>query len=143
LTKYKIGCILLTVVEVLLIFLTHTEVIAMATDKTFNVFGVSKLNGEYKVRFANDVMRIKVLAKHGHEDITLVDLEQSVSKYEGIKAIALMPEFATASYQSAITEYLTEKAPKAAPVAAPVKANAKKAPAKAAKAAKVSEDAPF
>ena len=108
----------------------------MATDKTFNVFGVSKLNGEYKVRFANDVMRIKVLAKHGHEDITLVDLEKSVSKYEGIKAIALLPEFATASYQSAITEYLTEKAPKAAPV----KAKAKKAPAKA---AKVSEDAPF
>ena len=32
----------------------------MATDKTFNVFGVSKLDGEYKVRFANDIMRTKV-----------------------------------------------------------------------------------
>jgi len=115
----------------------------MATTKLFNVFGTSKLNGEYKVRFANDVMRIKVLAKHGHEDITLVDLETPTTKYEGIKAIALMPEFANASAQAAITEYLTEKAPKAAkaaPKAAP--AVAKKAP-KAAKAAVVSEDAPF
>ena len=41
----------------------------MATDKTFTVAGVSKLNGDYKVRFANDIMRIKNLAKSGHEDI--------------------------------------------------------------------------
>ena len=57
-----------------------------------------------------------------------------------IKAIALMPEFAGAAAQAAITEYLTEKAPKAA-VKAPVAA-AKKAPAKA-KAAVENEDAPF
>ena len=100
----------------------------MATDKTFKVFGTSKLNSEYKVRFANDVMRIKVLAKHGHEDITLVELDAPVSKYEGIKQIALMSEFANASSQAAITEYLEEKAPKtakAAPVKAPAKAKAK------------------
>ena len=112
----------------------------MATTKLFNVFGTSKLNGEYKVRFANDVMRIKVLAKHGHEDITLVDLETPTTKYEGIKAIALMPEFANASAQAAITEYLTEKAPKAAPKAAAVVT--KKAPAKT-KAAVENEDTPF
>ena len=47
----------------------------MATDKLFTVAGISKLNGEYKVRFANDMMRIKVLAKSGHEDIRLADLE--------------------------------------------------------------------
>ena len=117
----------------------------MATDKTFNVFGVSKLNGEYKVRFANDVMRIKVLAKHGHEDITLVDLEKSVTKYEGIKAIATMPEFANASAQAAITEYLEEKAPKASKPAAKgvmKPAKAVKAPAKTAKVTE-DEDAPF
>ena len=33
----------------------------MATSKLFNVVGVSKLNGEYKVRFATDIMRIKVV----------------------------------------------------------------------------------
>ena len=109
----------------------------MATDKLFNVVGVSKLNGEYKVRFANDVMRIKVLAKHGHEDITLVELDSPVTKYEGIKAIATMAEFANASAQAAITEYLSEKAPKA-PKAAPVKAPAKAQPKAKAKA-KVAE----
>jgi hypothetical protein len=115
----------------------------MATTKLFNVFGVSKFNGEYKVRFANDVMRIKVLAKHGHEDITLVDLETPTTKYEGIKAIALMPEFANASAQAAITEYLTEKAPKAAKVAPKAAATVAKKTPKAAKVTAENEDAPF
>ncbi len=56
----------------------------MATDKLFNVCGVSKLDGEYKVRFATDIMRIKVLAKHGHEDIRLAELDKAVSKYEAV-----------------------------------------------------------
>jgi hypothetical protein len=111
----------------------------MATDKKFNVFGVSKLNGEYKVRFANDVMRIKVLAKHDHEDITLVDLEKSLSKYDGIRAIQGLPEFANASAQSAIQEYLDEKAPKSANVKA-VKATVTKAAPKAKATAKVVEN---
>ena len=85
----------------------------MATDKKFNVFGVSKLNGEYKVRFANDIMRIKVLAKHGHEDIRLAELDEAVTKYEGIQKIQSMDEFQDAAAQSAIAEYLEDKAPKA------------------------------
>jgi hypothetical protein len=120
----------------------------MATDKTFKVFGTSKLDGEYKVRFANDTMRVKVLEKHGHEDVILVELSESLSKYEGIKAIQGMEQFANASSQMAITEYLDEKAPKATaskPAAkgvAVTKAKATKAPAKV---AKVTEDldAPF
>lgn len=86
----------------------------MATDKTFKVFGVSKLAGEYKVRFANDIMRIKVLAKHGHEDIRLAELDTAMTKYEGIKAIQSMDDFQDAAAQSAIAEYLEDKAPKAA-----------------------------
>ena len=116
----------------------------MATDKLFTVFGTSKLDGEYKVRFANDIMRSKVLHKHGHEDIILVDLEKAMTKYDGIKAIQSMDEFSNAAAQSAIAEYLEEKAPKAtvatkakaAPVKAPVKAKAVKAPT----ASKVTED---
>lgn len=99
----------------------------MATDKLFNVFGVSKLNGEYKVRFANDIMRIKVLAKHGHEDIRLAEVDEPVTKYEGIQKIRDMAEFQDAAAQSAIAEYLEDKAPKAAKTAAPkAKAPAKK-----------------
>ena len=122
----------------------------MATDKTFNIVGVSKLNGEYKVRFATDIMRIKVLAKHGHEDIRLAELDTAVSKYEAVKQLATMDEFQDAHAQSAIAEYLDEKAPKApkapkakaAPVKAPAKAQSKtKAPAKV--AVTEDEDAPF
>ena len=116
----------------------------MATDKLFKVFGVSKLDGEYKVRFANDIMRTKVLAKHGHTDIELVELSESMTKYDGIKAIQSLAEFSNANAQSAIAEYLEEKAPKTK--AAPVKAPAKSQP-KAKVAAPVAvtedEDAPF
>ena len=99
----------------------------MATDKLFNVFGVSKLNGEYKVRFANDIMRIKVLAKHGHEDIRLAEVDTAVTKYEGIKQLQAMDEFQDAAAQSAIAEYLEDKAPKAAKPKAAPKVAAKKA----------------
>ena len=85
----------------------------MATDKLFTVFGVSKLAGEYKVRFANDAMRVKVLNKHGHEDVRLETLPQAMTKYEGILAIKDMDQFQDAAAQSAIAEYLEEKAPKA------------------------------
>lgn len=122
----------------------------MATDKQFTVAGVSKLDGEYKVRFANDVLRIKVLAKHGHEDITLVELPEAMSKVDAVKFIKTVDEFAGVAAQAAIADYLDrndEKPAKATKVAAP-KA---KAPAKAPKAkatAKVAdtsdmEDAPF
>ena len=116
----------------------------MATDKLFNVVGVSKLNGEYKVRFATDIMRIKVLAKHGHEDIRLAELDTAVTKYEAVKQIQAMDEYSDAATQSAIAEYLEEKAPKTpkAKVSKPV-AKATKTPV--AKTTKVTEDldAPF
>ena len=52
----------------------------MATEKKFAVAGVSTLKGKTKVRFANDVMRIKILAKNGHTDIELVDLPREMTK---------------------------------------------------------------
>jgi hypothetical protein len=54
----------------------------MATAKKFAVAGVSTLNGKTKIRFANDVMRIKILAKNGHTDINLVDLPHEMTKSE-------------------------------------------------------------
>ena len=133
----------------------------MATDKLFNVFGVSKLDGEYKVRFANDILRSKVLHKHGHQDVRLEDIGRSVTKYEGIMIIQAMDQFSDAAAQSAIAEYLDEKAPKtpkAKVATAPKATKAKAAPAKdtkksreaqalaeaRAKAAELAnEDAPF
>jgi hypothetical protein len=128
-------------------FNTHRKRLKMATDKTFKVAGISKLDGEYKVRFANDLMRIKVLAKHGHEDIRLAELDEAVTKLEAARLIATMEDFADAAAQAVIAEYLEDNMPKtkAAPKA-PVKAPAKPAvKAKATKTAKVVEDeeAPF
>ena len=118
----------------------------MATDKTFSVAGISKLNGSYKIRFANDIMRIKVLAKSGHEDIRLADLEGEFSKLQAAEMLLGLEDFADATAQATITEYLEDNAPKtvkATPKAA-VKAVAPKAktPAKAVKAVE-NEDAPF
>ena len=113
----------------------------MATDKLFNVFGVSKLDGEYKVRFANDILRSKVLHKHGHQDVRLEDIGRSVTKYEGIMIIQGMDQFSDAAAQSAIAEYLDEKAPKTpkAKVATAPKAKAKAAPAKDTKKSRESQ----
>ena len=114
----------------------------MATDKLFNVFGVSKLDGEYKVRFANDILRSKVLHKHGHQDVRLEDIGRSVTKYEGIMIIQAMDQFSDAAAQSAIAEYLDEKAPKtpkAKVATAPKATKAKAAPAKDTKKSRESQ----
>ena len=118
----------------------------MATDKLFTVCGVSNLDGEYKVRFANDTMRIKVLSKHGHEDIRLYDLETEMTKTDAVKAIALLDEFQDLPAQAAIADYLDRNivTPKAAPVKAVAKVVAKAAPKKAVKVdTSALEDAPF
>ena len=54
----------------------------MATDKKFAVTGVSTQAGKTKVRFANDTMRIKILAKNGHTGIELVELPREMTKAE-------------------------------------------------------------
>jgi hypothetical protein len=124
----------------------------MATDKLFTVVGTSKLDGETKVRFANDTLRTKVLQKHGHTDINLVELDTPMTKLDAVKAIQFGDEFQDAASQAAIADYLDAKTPKvkavATPTATKAKATAPKAPAKAKATAKVAdtaemEDAPF
>lgn len=124
----------------------------MATDKQFTVAGTSKLNGETKVRFANDIMRLKVLAKHGHEDITLIELPNAMGKLEAVQFLQNLDEFQGVAEQAAIADYLDSKgdkpakAPKAEKtVKSAPKAKAPKAKAPAAKAVDTSdmEDAPF
>ena len=114
------------------------------TNQTFTVAGTSKLKGEFKVRFANDLLRTKVLAKHDHTDITLVELPKAMTKLDAIKYIATLDEFNTAGSKAAIMDYLDRKdeAPKAK---APAVKAAKVTKAPAVKAAKVTadEDAPF
>jgi DNA-binding phage protein len=46
--------------------------------------GVSRLNGEFKVRFCNDALRVKVLAKNGHKDIDIVELKVPMTKEDAV-----------------------------------------------------------
>ena len=120
----------------------------MATDKTFTVAGVSTLNGECKIRFANDVMRVKNLAKSGHEDIRLVEMPDAVLKTEAAKFLLSLPEFADATAQEAIAEYLSkhDKQPKAkVEVKKAVKSAVATKPAKAPKVdtSKMDDNIPF
>ena len=117
----------------------------MATDKLFTVVGTSKLDGETKVRFANDTMRIKVLQKHNHTDIVLVPLDTPMTKLDAVKAIQGDELFADAASQAAIADYLDAHSPKvkavSTPTATKAKATAPKAPAKAKATAKMPVDA--
>jgi len=51
---------------------------------TYAFAGVSTLNGRCKVRWANDILRIKVLAANGHKDIDIVPLRQPMTKSEAV-----------------------------------------------------------
>ena len=123
----------------------------MATDKLFTVAGISKREGEYKVRFANDTMRVKVLIKGGHEDVRLVELDAPSTKMEAVQVLRDMPEFSDAIAQATIAEFIEDNTPKAprtkAAKAAKVKPESSPTATKAPKA-KVEmptdmEDAPF
>jgi hypothetical protein len=113
----------------------------MATDKTFTVAGVSKLKGEYKVRFANDVMRVKVLSKGGHEDIRLVELDEPMTKLDAVLAIKNMTEFEDVGAQNAFLEYVERSVPAAKPESTPTATKSKAVVAKA-KVSKVTPQVP-
>ncbi len=95
-------------------------------SKSFTHAGVSKLNGEFKVRFANDQMRVKVLAKNGHKDIDIIELKHAMTKEDAV-AYLLSIDFdngnkevraALEAEQGKRTETpKAAKAPKAAPKA--------------------------
>ena len=113
----------------------------MATDKTFTVVGVSKLKGEYKVRFANDIMRVKVLSKGGHEDIRLVELDEPMNKLDAVLAIKNMTEFEDVGAQNAFLEYVERSVPATKPESTPT-ATKSKAVTTTAKVSKVTPQVP-
>lgn len=70
------------------------------TNKTFAVGGVSKTKGQYKVRFAGDMTRVKILQKTD-TDINLVELPTAMTKPELVTFLKttelyLKPEYAAA-----------------------------------------------
>ena len=91
----------------------------MSNDKSFKVAGVSTVKGNYKVRFANDLSRVKVLIKTGHTDIELVDLPQAMSKGEAVTFLKTSSLMEKEVYRQAIE---TADAKYNAPAVAKVKA---------------------
>lgn len=139
----------------------------------FSHAGVSKLAGEFKVRFANDATRVKVLIKNDHTDIDIIELKHPMTKEDAV-AYLMEIDFATrdgvtnAEVQAALAAELdkrspTDKAPKAVVAKVPKvkavkptmkaieakvaakKAEAKPTPTKAQVIAQLAdiEDAPF
>ena len=72
----------------------------------FTHAGVSTLNGVTKARFANDALRVKVLAKNGHRDIDIIELKTPMSKEDAI-AFLISIDFAT---QNGVTNAATQAA---------------------------------
>jgi hypothetical protein len=70
-------------------------------DKLFKVGGVSKTKGQYKVRFAGDMTRVKILAKTD-SDINLVELPTAMSKPELVTFLKGTDLYANPSYRDAI-----------------------------------------
>jgi hypothetical protein len=92
----------------------------------FSHAGVSKLNGEFKVRFANDALRVKVLAKNGHKDIDIVELKTPMTK-EAAVAYLLSIDFANGNkaVQSALNEAAGKRGVKDVPTMAKIEAKVK------------------
>jgi dihydroorotate dehydrogenase len=105
---------------------THKEFIM----SKFTHAGVSKQNGEFKVRFCNDALRIKVLAKNGHKDIDIIELREPMEKADAVAyLIGINFDNGNTEVRAALEAGLDKRTPKVKPAVA-VK------PAKAPKAAK-------
>lgn len=78
----------------------------MATDKLYTVCGTSIQNGQMKTRFANDITRVKVLARSGHTDIVLVELPHAMNKTVAVEWIRQQPEFQSEEQQATIVKFL-------------------------------------
>jgi hypothetical protein len=105
----------------------------------FTYAGVSKHKGEFKVRFANDQMRVKVLAKNEHTDIDIIALPDAMTKEAAVAYLTQITFWdkngqVNAEVRAAIEAEQTKREPKAASKDKPkkeAKKPKKEAPAKA------------
>jgi hypothetical protein len=96
-------------------------------SKLFKVAGVSRRNGTFKARFANDMTRVKVLAKTGSTDIDLIELKEAMTK-EDIVAYLLSIDFDNGNVEirAALEQELDKRTVTPKSTKAPKAAKAKK-----------------
>jgi hypothetical protein len=68
----------------------------------FKVTGVSRCKGLYKVRFANDMTRIKVLMKTGNDNIELVEMPNAADKAGCVSYLKTTNLYNRAEFKEAI-----------------------------------------
>jgi hypothetical protein len=102
------------------------------SNNTFKVGGVSKSKSGYKVRFANDMTRVKILAKTD-SDIQLLDLPNEMTKSALVAHLKTTELYNNVDYRAAIdaaddkyngTSVVTTKATKIKPSIEAIKARA-------------------
>jgi hypothetical protein len=102
------------------------------TDKLFKCGGVSKGKSGYKVRFATDMTRVKILAKT-EQDVQLLELPNAMTKSDLVTFLKTTDLYTNPTYKEAIdaadTKYngvgvVKVKASKAAPSMEAIKAKA-------------------
>jgi hypothetical protein len=102
--------------------------------KLFKVGGVSKSKSGYKVRFATDMTRVKILAKTD-SDINLMELPTAMTKPELVTFLKASDLYANAAFRDAIdsadakyngTGVVSTKAAKVKPSLDAIKARATK-----------------
>lgn len=56
------------------------------TTKTCTHAGISRdPSGKLKMRWANDIMRVKILTKEGHTDVDIVELRHTMQRMEAVQ----------------------------------------------------------
>ena len=68
----------------------------------FKVTGVSRCKGVFKVRFAGDMTRVKILNKTGHDEIELIEMPTPADKAGCVNFLKSSNLYNRAEYKEAI-----------------------------------------
>jgi hypothetical protein len=71
-------------------------------EKLFTVGGISKGKGVTKVRFANDMTRVKVLTRTGSTDVELFEMSKPMTKAEIVTHLKTLDLYNNAEWKEAI-----------------------------------------
>lgn len=70
--------------------------------KKFSLAGVSRRQGTVKVRFANDMMRVKLMVNDDQTDVNLLELPEAMDKGAAVKFLMTTELMETPDFAEAI-----------------------------------------